>query len=171
MYIIYSRKEVGKKYMNTVNKLHTFFALDKKTKSMFVEAFLYLAWARILKTIPFSKVAPTLGVFMNETPLSYNESNRVIVRNISSAIHIMSRYTFWESQCLVKAIAAMKMLERRQIESTLYLGTAKDDKGNLIAHAWLRSGPFYITGADVMEKFTVVSKFAKIIGKKNVEGE
>ena len=41
----------------------------------------------------------------------------------------MSRYTFWESQCLVKAIAAMKMLERRQIESTLYLGTAKDENG------------------------------------------
>ena len=66
--------------------------------------------------------------------------------NISQAIHIMSRYTFWESQCLVKAIAAMKMLERRQIESTLYLGTAKDENGKLIAHAWLRSGPFYING-------------------------
>ena len=39
----------------------------------------------------------------------------------------MSRYTFWESQCLVKAIAGMKMLERRHIESTLYLGTAKDE--------------------------------------------
>ena len=63
----------------------------------------------------------------------------------------MSRYTFWESQCLVKAIAAMKMLERRQIESTLYLGTAKDENGKLIAHAWLRSGPFYITGAEGME--------------------
>ena len=73
----------------------------------------------------------------------------------------MSRHTFWESQCLVKAIAAMKMLERRQIESTLYLGTAKDENGNLIAHAWLRSGPFYITGVEAMEKFTVVSKFAK----------
>lgn len=130
-----------------------------------------MAWARILKAIPFSKVAPTLGVFMNETPLNYNESNGIIVRNISEAIHIMSRYTFWESQCLVRAIAAMKMLERRQIESTLYLGTAKDEKGNLIAHAWLRSGPFYITGAEVMERFIVVSKFAKRIGKNNVEGE
>ena len=56
----------------------------------------------------------------------------------------MSKYTFWESQCLVKAIAGMKMLERRQIESTLYLGTAKDELGKLIAHAWLRSGPFIL---------------------------
>ena len=77
---------------------------------------------------------------------------------------MMSRYTFWESQCLVKAIAAMKMLEKRQIESTLYLGTAKDETGNMIAHAWLRSGPFYITGVEEMKRFTVVSKFAKRIG-------
>ena len=45
------------------------------------------------------------------------------------------------------------MLERRNIESTLYLGTAKDDQGQFIAHAWLRSGPFYLTGAEEMEAF------------------
>ena len=39
--------------------------------------------------------------------------------------------------------------------------------GELIAHAWLRSGPFYITGADGKEKFTVVSKFAKSAGYRN----
>ena len=79
-------------------------------------------------------------------PFTYNESNRKILKQISNAIDIMSKYTFWESQCLVRAIAGMKMLERRNIESTLYLGTAKDESGKLIAHAWLRSGPFYITG-------------------------
>ena len=65
-----------------------------------------------------------------------------------------------------KAIAAMKMLERRKIESTLYLGTAKDENGKMIAHAWLRSGPFYITGFEEMERFTVVGKFAKESEKK-----
>lgn len=56
----------------------------------------------------------------------------------------MSRYTFWESQCLVKAIAGMKNARKRHIESTLYLGTAKDNHGELIAHAWLRSGSFML---------------------------
>ena len=36
------------------------------------------------------------------------------------------------------------MLEKRHIESTLYLGTAKDNHGELIAHAWLRSGSFML---------------------------
>ena len=67
-----------------------------------------------------------------------------------------------ESECLVKAIAGMKMLEKRNIESTMYLGVAKDEKG-LSAHAWLRSGWLYVSGSEGMEKFTVVEKFAKFI--------
>lgn len=130
---------------------------------LFIEAFINLGKARYLKSIPFSKVAPSLGERTKETTFSPITSNKEEIVNISKAIHIMSRYTFWESQCLVKAIAGMKMLEKRKIESTLYLGTAKDENGGLIAHAWLRSGPLYISGAEVMNRFTVVAKFAKEI--------
>lgn len=153
--------------MNLLKKIKTFLSLDMKTKCLFTEAFIFLGWARILKYFPFSKVAPLLGEQMNETSLSNEESNRVLIKQISQAVNMMSRHTFWESQCLVKAIAAMKMLERRQIESTLYLGTARDEEESMIAHAWLRSGPFYITGAEVMERFIVVGKFAKEIKKKS----
>src|SRR5699024_2986584 len=134
-----------------MKKLKLFFSLDWKSKGLLMEAYFYLAWGRILKMIPFSKVAPSLGTQMSETTLKLNASNRKTLSRISQAIHMMSPYTFWESECLVKAIAAMKMLERRKIESTLYLGTAKDEEGALIAHAWLRSGPFYITGSEGME--------------------
>jgi hypothetical protein len=51
------------------------------------------------------------------------------------------------------------MLNRRHIDSTLYLGVAKE-KGSLIAHAWLRCGSRYVTGKEGVEKFTVVSTFA-----------
>lgn len=83
----------------------------------------------------------------------------------------MSRYTFWESQCLVKSIAGQKMLKWRQIDSTLYLGAAKDQDGNFIAHSWLRSGPFYVSGSKGMEQFTVVAKFAMESEHKKIEGE
>ncbi|MBX9994245.1 MULTISPECIES: lasso peptide biosynthesis B2 protein [Priestia] len=147
--------------MALIKKLKAFLLFDWKTKSLLLESYLYLGWSRYLKSVPFSKVAPTLGNHMEETSFTLSSSNKEVLANVAQAIHIMSRYTFWESQCLVKAIAAMKMLEKRQIESTLYLGTAREKNGELVAHAWLRSGPFYITGAEVMERFTVVSKFAK----------
>lgn len=152
--------------MGIVRKIKRFLSMDRAKQFLLVEAFFYLGWARILKAVPFSKLAPTLGFYMDETSVSRGHASQSVVRNISDAIHIMSLHTFWESQCLVKAIAAMKMLERRRLESTLYLGTAKDKDGKMIAHAWLRSESFYVTGLEGMEKFTVVGKFAKRILKE-----
>lgn len=144
--------------------------MDWKTKGLLLESLFYLGLGRYFKSIPFSKVAPSLGQHMEETTFDPSATNKKVLSSVSQAIHIMSRYTIWESQCLVKAIAAMKMLEKRQIESTLYLGTAKDDSGELIAHAWLRSGPYYITGSEEMARFTVVGKFAKKLGGNNSNG-
>src|SRR4051812_23963736 len=114
---------MSKQMVNIFRKLKTFVSLDKGKKMLLLEAYIYLAWARILKKIPFSKLAPSLGTHMTETSMVDNPSDRESLRFVSDAIHIMSRYTFWESMCLVKAIAGMKMLKRRKIESTLYLGT------------------------------------------------
>lgn len=152
-----------------MSKIKLFITLDFSMKLLMIEAFIFLGRARILKVVPFSKVAPILGEQMEETPFICHERNKIILKQISDATQIMSKYTFWESQCLVKAIAAMKMLERRRIGSTLYLGTARDGNGNLIAHAWLRSGPYYITGFEEMDKFTVVNKFAKNVGYRTNE--
>ena len=86
--------------------------------------------------------------------------------NISEAINIMSRYTFWESHCLVKAIAAMKMLERRQIESTLYLGTAKDETWKYDCTCMAAQWSFLYNWCRSDGAIYVVSKFAKKIRLK-----
>lgn len=156
--------------MSILIKVKAFFGLDRKTKLLFAEAFFYLAWGRYLKRKAFFKIAPSLGAQMGETSFKTDPSSLQFSKNVSSAIHVMSRYTFWESACLVKAIAAMKMLEKRKVESTLYLGTAKGETGKLIAHAWLRSGSFYVSGSEEMERFTVVAKFAKEINMGKREG-
>lgn len=144
-----------------MRRIWLFLTSDVQMKNLLIEAYILLAWARLLKAIPFSRVSPFLGSKMSETSFEMDVANIKLVKQISYAIHIMSKYTFWESQCLVKAIASMKMLERRKIDSTLYLGTGKDENGIMIAHAWLRSGPLYLTGAEEMKKFVVVYTFAK----------
>jgi hypothetical protein len=144
--------------MDLLRKVRILFTTDKK---MILEAYIFLGWARIQKLRGFSKVSHSLGDKLSETSFSYNEIEHKIAKRVSESIHIISKYTFWESQCLVKAMAAMKMLEKRKIESTLYLGTSKDENGKLIAHAWLRTGPYYVTGSEGMKNFTVVGTFAK----------
>lgn len=152
--------------MKFIKKVIKLFSLDKKTMLLFIEACLYLGWARFLISFPFRKAVPTLGSHMHETSFALNAKNKTAIMDVQNAIQVVSGHTFWESKCLAKAIAAGKMLQKRGIESTLYLGTAKNENAELIAHAWLRSGPFYITGAEVMNRFTVVGKFARWISNE-----
>lgn len=156
--------------MIKLRQIRSFIRLNNQMKCLVLESFIMLAWARYKKSKNFSDVASTLGERMTETTFQINVQDKKTSKLISRAIHLASPHTFWESQCLVKAMAGMKMLERRGIESTLYLGTAKDETG-LIAHSWLRSGDFYVSGAEVMERFTVVEKFAKVIKNNKAEGE
>jgi hypothetical protein len=148
-----------------LRRVKIFIFMNKKSQLLYLEAVFYLGIARVLKSLPFHRIVHLLGEeskeTTNNTPFSISDKKTLV--QISQAINTMSRYTLWESMCLVKAIACMKMLERRHIASTLYLGTAKDHTGSMIAHAWLRSGPYYLTGYEEKEKFTVVSKFAKNI--------
>ncbi|GFN29847.1 hypothetical protein PCURB6_01070 [Paenibacillus curdlanolyticus] len=151
------------------SKLKAFAAWPMERKRLYAEAFFYLGWARILKMIPFARVAPQLGERMVETPYEHHGADEAMIRSISQAVRSMSRYTWWESMCLVQAIAALKMLERRGVASTLYLGTSRSPSGEMVAHAWLRSGPIYLTGYEQMKNFTVVALFGKTVKWKRDE--
>lgn len=143
------------------SKWRKFSSLGRRRQLLLAEALLCLGWARIMKALPFSKVAPTLGHHMEETGAQPNPAHMSALKQVAYAVHLMSRHTWWESRCLVKAIAAMRMLERRGISCTLYMGMAREETGRLVAHAWLRSGPYYITGAEEKERYTCVATFAR----------
>ncbi len=147
----------------------TFLTLSKESKRLLLESFFYLGWARFQKRRPFSNLAPSLGEHMQETRMDDECTDRKVLAQVSQAIQIMSKYTLWESRCLVQALAAKKMLEKRGVGNTLYLGTAKEDNGEMVAHAWLRSGPYIVTGAKGMERFTIVSTFADPVGGESHE--
>lgn len=157
--------------MGIWRKMKSFVILGGEKRKLLMEAALYLAWARFLKIIPFQKLATSLGIPMEETTKVVNLKEREVASSISDVLYLMSRYTFWESECLVKAIAGMKMLKRRGIASTIYFGIAKDESGKMTAHAWLRSGSYYVTGTEGMERFTVVGKFANRICENNIRGK
>lgn len=148
-----------------MGKLQALIRLDTRTLLLFSEAYLTLAMAKLQLYRPFVKVAASLGHKREETHQEIPQQHVRTIKHITSAIAITSKYTPWDSQCLVRAIAGMRMLQRRRIPATLYLGTARDEDGSLIAHAWLRSGPLYISGADVMKDFTVVETFASAPGE------
>lgn len=127
---------------------------------MFLEALVLLGVFRMLiLTMPFKRIAPLLGEDQQETAVSNDGLDLKLVRQISSAVQTMSKYTFWDSKCLVQAYTAQTMLKRRNLPATVYLGVAKDDHNKLKAHAWVRCGTIYVTGGNGHKLFTVTNKF------------
>lgn len=141
--------------------------LSHLEKKMAVEGLYFLLIARLaLWFIPFKIIAKRLGHHMKETPHTEIPKNRKINLLVQKTIGRLSDKTPWESTCLVQAIAAKTILNRRRIGCTLYFGMAKDKRKNkgFKAHAWLRSGRLLITGstAEKPPGFTVVSFFGDV---------
>ncbi|MBT2289672.1 lasso peptide biosynthesis B2 protein [Paenibacillus albidus] len=149
--------------MTAIRRMRLLLTEDKATVALFPEALLSLCRARIQLLFPFARTAPQLGLKSLETAEVTRDSDLPRIQQITRAIRIISRYTPWKSTCMVRAVAGLKMLEKRGIECTLYLGVAKDKHGKMVAHAWLRSGSCYVSGDDAMQGFVVVEKFANVL--------
>lgn len=148
--------------MSNDSRLAKFFKLTWRERARLGEAILYLAAARItLVLIPFNRLAPHLGVRELQSSETFAAPpERAQAMQTGREVRTMSRFVPWDSMCLAQALAAKWMLERRGIVSTLYLGVAYDEHRKMLAHAWLRSGTVFVTGAPQHEKFTVVASFA-----------
>lgn len=127
-----------------------------------VEAGVCLLTARLaVWFVPFRRLAARLGNEMAESPTKDTEAHRVEAAQVGWAIRGLGEHLPRTSQCLVQALAATWMLQRRRIPSTLYFGLAKNPDGELKAHAWVRSGTQVLTGAKGRHDFTVVATFAE----------
>jgi len=127
---------------------------------LYLETTFWLGVSRLaILILPFRWIAPFLGQHMASSDENDKDGDRKTEVSVSRAILTMSRHLPWESKCLVQAISGKMMLRRRQIPSTLYLGVAKKEDGDLNAHAWIRCGDRILTGARGHRQFTVVASF------------
>lgn len=68
------------------------------------------------------------------------------VARLSWAITVAGRYVPWRSDCLIQVMAADRWLRQHDLCADFHLGVAKDLRGGLRAHAWLRYGDLTVTG-------------------------
>lgn len=122
-----------------------------------------------LLVIPFRYLSRCFGMHHQNIPLSVivPQQQLQMAWRIGRVCELVSRYTPWQSMCLVQAIMAKTLLSLYRIPCVLYFGVAKtpsdppsgDDDKALKAHAWLMVGPWIITGRGNQQAFTVVSTF------------
>jgi hypothetical protein len=149
------------RYKGHITRVRKFLRAGGKEQSRLLEAAFWLGLFQFaLPIVPFKFMARGLGMHKVETdevPLSAAASRDA--RAVAHAVQTMACNLPWHSRCLVQAAAAKRMLDRRCIPSTLYVGVARDEKQKLIAHAWLRCGDVIITGKAEKDCFTTVSMF------------
>lgn len=130
---------------------------------LFLEALASLCWVSLLlEVLPFRKLAPRLGASQQETPTDILPDDQATVLKISWAVQAVARHVSLGFVCLPQAMAAQRMLRRRGIRSTLYLGVAPDraDARAIQAHAWLRAGDKIVTGEREAANHRQLASFA-----------
>ena len=131
-----------------------------KSKKMTFEAYWYAAFYRLcLVFVKPKRLRPYWGEEGRESPEQEINANYHKAAHVSQIVNRYCNQTVWESKCLVRALTAQKMLSKRNIHTTLYLGCARKD-GEMVAHAWLRCGEMYVTGGNG-EGYAVVDRFYK----------
>lgn len=145
-----------------MSRIASFFRRSPRERRLFLEAVLWLAWAKLLvHGVPFRWVAPRLGRTNVETPEAITVTGRTLAGEISWAVEAAARHVPLGFVCLPQAMAAKWMLRRRHLPSTLYLGVALDPtrKAAMLAHAWLRAGDKIVTGAAEAQRHSKVAAF------------
>jgi Transglutaminase-like superfamily len=111
------------------------------------------------KIVPFRWVARRLVGSLPASEPTLDDLR--IARAIGWAVSRVSRTRPLKTVCLGQAISAHLMLKKRRIPSTVYLGVAYEDS-KMIAHAWVVTGDFIVTGEAGHERFTVVSRISSL---------
>ena len=143
--------------------LGKFLQRTRSDRRLFGEALLALIWAKLqVHTVPFRRLAPGLGRAQSETPATIPPADRAVAVQVSWAVQTAARYVPLGFVCLPQAIAAQRLLRRRGIASTLYLGVAPDrhNRAAIAAHAWLRAGDKIVTGEREAAQHQVLATFA-----------
>lgn len=128
---------------------------------LLLEAGVLLGLARLaVLTLPFRLVMRACGRHMAESPRELDADEEARVKQVAQAIETARLFTPWDSNCLAQALTGARMLGRRGIATTTYLGVTAESPQELGAHAWLRAGPDVILGDYQLDTYATVSSFA-----------
>lgn len=108
----------------------TYLRLSRAERALVHELVLELVRARWdIAWTPFREIARGLGVRGEATDESPLDGRAELLRSVKMWLHVLARRLPWDCACLVRALAARRVLGRRGVPSTLYLGVARGGRG------------------------------------------
>lgn len=144
-------------------RLSEFIALPLAKKRIVFEAFLRLCHAWMLVRFrPFSSWKARLGTLTQGEGTMEEIEVTPEIRSIRKAINQINRVLGGPFTCLMVAMAAKDMLQRRDVRSMLVLGastSAQNENTGMQAHAWIYIGSEVLLGDEEREKYTAVARY------------
>lgn len=134
------------------------FFKSNKNKKITISVWCYAAYFRFLiRFVPMKYLRKTLGIQGEESGMEAAPEEYKYAKLISRHVGRSAGNTPWESKCLVRALTAQRLLKKKGIASTLYLGVGTEEE-KMVAHAWLRVGRLYVTGGNG-EGYAIVDRY------------
>jgi len=150
-------------------RLGKYRQLSRSERRLFWSALVQLARARwSLKRKPFQEQISGMrrvdgSVDAKNSFGRIDAAQATLAEDIGRAIGRAARQLPWDSSCLVRVLAAQRMLQARGVPGAFYIGADKgsgSSESEFAAHAWLVCGDRFVTGEEGHEKYAVVGGFA-----------
>jgi len=146
-----------------IRKIRLFMGMNKELRVMIINAYILSGYYRFKMLFkPFNKLALEMGELGVEDTKEADDSMNAYIYKVRRAVMLASKYTPWESLCMVQALVAKHMLNKKNIDNVIYFGLAKNEKNEPIAHAWLKYNNKVVVGEKGMERFSVVATFGSV---------
>lgn len=150
-----------------------FIAAPIGTKLMAIEAAFELFLARLNTLRSAKRFTSTLG-HLEDNPVAADHEQQERASTIGHVVELTARVMPFRTVCLQQVIALRRMLRRRSIPATVYLGVMPGSQGDatkqvsftsddpaMSAHAWVKSGDRVVNGriAD-LNRYVVLGMFS-----------
>jgi hypothetical protein len=143
-----------------LKNIQKFNQLTPAEKKLFFEAYLLILRIKILlKLTSLSYLVNALKRDSEDTHInSLNDLSFQQALLVGRAVKQAAGHHIGEVSCLVQSLVTQRMLQRRSIIGTLYIGVNKSDEG-VKAHAWLKCNDRVIVGEHLHELYKVMLTF------------
>lgn len=137
-----------------MKRLHKLISLTSSDRQLLVKTALLLGIIRLgLWLLPFQTLRRLVVRMTQRT--SVQKQNQVCVNKVVWAVRIVSRYMPGKVKCLARALTTQVLLGQHGYQSQIRIGVAKNQKGQLEAHAWVESqGKIIIGGLKDIGRYT-----------------
>jgi len=125
-----------------VSLITKFCRIPLSQKVLVAEAICFLIASKLLLMLLPFRLCKQL---FRKNERLHKQTNVRFLKEIRIAVERANKIAIWSNVCLVKSFAARLMLQRRGIDSSIYLGVTIKEGKELAAHAWLISNGICVT--------------------------